>query len=113
MGVHIEVQNKDEVMQIKSRELQLESVKKLNDITPVVESINDVDLVQIESSTSEIKDIVVNNLEDQPDLQDITNDISKMNKSISSLKGQITKLSKSIGDLSQNIEKMSKEMGDD
>ena len=77
MGEYIEVQEEQEVMQIRSRELQLESVEKLNDIVPVIENIDNVDLNKIE-------------------LDDILESIDKLNKNISSLKGQITKLSKKL-----------------
>ena len=96
MAIHIEGQYRDEVIQIKSRELQMDNTQKLNEIIPVVESINDVNLSQIELDTSEIKDIVSQNLEDQVNLDDINNSVDKLNKSISTLKGQITKLSNKI-----------------
>lgn len=99
MGTHIEVQHKDEVMQIRSRELQLENTKKLNNIIPVVEEINNVNLSQIESNTSEIKDIVSQNLEEQTNLDDINDTVNKLNKNVSTIKGQFTKLSKKVDEL--------------
>lgn len=96
MGVQIEVQDHTEVMQIKSRELQLENTEKLNNLTPIVESIGDVNLSQIESDASDIKNIVVQNLDEQTDLDEIHESIEKINKNISILKGQITKTSKKI-----------------
>ena len=101
MGAHLEVQNEQEVMQIRSRELQLENTEKLDNIIPIVETINDVDLNQIEASTSEIKEIVATNLEGQPNLEILLEEIRKANKSISSMKGQITKLSKEVKELSK------------
>ena len=82
MGIHLEVQNEQEVIQLRSRELQLENTEKLENIMPIVETINEVDLNKIETSTSEIKNIVSSNLEDQPDLQDILKEIQKINKII-------------------------------
>lgn len=96
MGVQIEVQDHTEVMQIKSRELQLENTEKLNNLTPIVESIGDVNLSQIESDASDIKNIVVQNLDEQTDLDEIHESIEKINKNISILKGQVTKTSKKI-----------------
>lgn len=96
MGEYIEVQEEQEVMQIRSRELQLESVEKLNDIVPVIENIDNVDLNKIELDTSEIKSMIVTNLDEQANLDDILESIDKLNKNISSLKGQITKLSKKL-----------------
>lgn len=96
MGVQIEVQDHTEVMQIKSRELQLENTEKLNNLTPIVENIGDVNLSQIESDASDIKNIVIQNLDEQTDLDEIHESIEKINKSISILKGQVTKTSKKI-----------------
>ncbi len=100
MGEYIEVQEHEEVMQIRSRELQLDSVEKLDNIAPIIENMDGVDLGQIESDTSEIKNMIVTNLDDQANLDDILDSVDKLNKNISSLKGQITKLSKKL----ENIE---------
>ena len=96
MGVQIEVQDHTEVMQIKSRELQLENTEKLNNLTPIVEGIGDVNLSQIESDASDIKNIVIQNLDEQTDLDEIHESIERINKNISTLKGQVTKTSKKI-----------------
>lgn len=109
MGKHIEVQEHREVMEIKSRELQRENTEKLNDIIPVVQAIDNVDLNQIESNTSEIKDIVAQNLEEQPNLEEVTEGIEKLSKSISSMKSQITKLSKTINELNKALEESNNE----
>lgn len=103
MAVHLEVQDEQEVMQLRSRELQIENTNKLESIIPIVETINDVDLNKIETSTSEIKNIVSNNLEDQPDLQDILAEIQKINKNIGTVKSQITKLSKEVKEISKKV----------
>lgn len=101
MGAHLEVQDEQEVMQLRSRELQLENTEKLENIIPIVETINNVDLNQIETSTSEIKEMVSTNLEDQPNIEILLDEIKKANKNISIMKGQITKLSKEIKELSK------------
>lgn len=103
MGIHLEVQDEQEVIQLRSRELQLENTEKLENIMPIVETINEVDLNKIETSTSEIKNIVSSNLEDQPDLQDILNEIQKINKNIGTVKSQITKLSKEIKEIAKQV----------
>lgn len=105
MGVHIEVQNQEETMQIKSRELQMENTEKLNNILPVVENISDVNLVKIETDTSEIKNMVSQNLDEQIDLNDISDAIERINKNISGMKGQITKLSKKVDETLKSFEK--------
>lgn len=103
MGIHLEVQDEQEVIQLRSRELQLENTEKLENIMPIVETINEVDLNKIETSTSEIKNIVSSNLEDQPDLQDILKEIQKINKNISTVKSQITKLSKEVKEIAKQV----------
>lgn len=103
MGIHLEVQDEQEVMQLRSRELQLENTEKLENIMPIVETINEVDLNKIETSTSEIKNIVSSNLEDQPDLQDILKEIQKINKNIGTVKSQITKLSKEVKEIAKQV----------
>lgn len=103
MGIHLEVQNEQEVIQLRSRELQLENTEKLENIMPIVETINEVDLNKIEASTSEIKNIVSSNLEDQPDLQDILKEIQKINKNIGTVKSQVTKLSKEVKEVAKQV----------
>ena len=103
MGIHLEVQNEQDVIQLRSRELQLENTEKLENIMPIVETINEVDLNKIETSTSEIKNIVSSNLEDQPDLQDILEEIQKINKNIGTVKSQITKLSKEVKEIAKQV----------
>ncbi|MBR6515634.1 MAG: hypothetical protein IKT40_02135 [Bacilli bacterium] len=105
MGVQIEVQDHTEVMQIKSRELQLENTEKLNNLTPIVEGIGDVNLSQIESDASDIKNIVIQNLDEQTDLDEIHESIEKINKNISILKGQVTKVSKKIDQIIEILDK--------
>lgn len=105
MGVHLEVQDEREVIQLRSRELQMENTEKLDTLIPVVETINNVDLNKIENSTTEIKNIVSNNLEDQVDLDDILKEIQKVNKNVSSLKSQITKLNKKVEEIESKVKK--------
>lgn len=103
LAIHLETQNEQEVIQVRSREMQLESVQKLNDLIPVVNDMNEINLQQIESDTSQIKEIVNKNLEDQPDISELYDLISDLNKNLSNIKGQITKLSNKVTNLSNDI----------
>lgn len=103
MGIHIEAQYAEEVSQIKSRETQIENTKKLNNITPIIETLDDVNLSKIESDTSEIKDIVLQNLDEQTNLDDISQSLDQLNKNISTLKGQFTKLSNKIDETMKTL----------
>jgi len=109
MGVELEVQSEQEVMQVRSRELQQESVEKLNEIVPVVEDINNINFNQIENNTSEIKEIVSQNLVEQPDISELYEMMKDLTKGISSMKGQITKLSNKVTDLSNIASDLKKE----
>lgn len=103
MAIHLETQNEQEVIQVRSREIQLENTQKLNDIIPVINDIESADLQQIESNTSEIKDIVNKNLENQPDIVELYDLMNDLNKNLSNIKGQITKLSNKVTTLSNDI----------
>lgn len=96
MGVEIEAQNKSEVMQLKARELQQESVEKLNDIIPVVNDIENVDFQKIANDTSNIQDIVSQNLEDQVDLDKMYDAVITISKGITEIKKSNTRLSNAI-----------------
>ena len=103
----LEVQDKQEVMQVRSRELQLESVQKMNEeIIPVVENINNIDFEKIESDSAEIRDIVSQNLQEQPDLSELLEALNNVSKSISNMKDQITKVSNRITELSNTIDNL-------
>lgn len=107
MAIHFEAQEEQEVMQIRSRELQLDSVKKMEEeIVPVVENINDVNFNKIESDTNEIKDMVINNLDDQPDISELLETMKEVSKGISVMKGQITKVSNKVTELSNSVEEL-------
>lgn len=109
MAEFLETQDEQEVLQVKSRELQLENTEKLNDILPVVENFNQVNLSQIEADTSDIKDIVTKNLDDQPDFTEVLDAVDKVSKSMSSLKGQITKLTKTITEMNEKLNEVDKD----
>lgn len=99
MGVEIEGQSESEVKQIRSRELQLESVDKLNNMIPIVNTLDNIDLEKVESQTTEIKNIVSQNLEDQPNIEDIMEKISVLSKEVKGLKKSTTQLKKTLTDL--------------
>lgn len=104
MGKHTEAQFENEFMMVKARELQLENTKKLNDVLPVINTLDEVNLSKIENDTDAIKNIVSDNLDNQIDLDDINAKIEKVDKSLSAVKGQVTKLSKKIDKVLKIIE---------
>lgn len=104
MGKHTEAQFENEFMMVKARELQLENTKKLNDVLPVINTLDEVNLSKIENDTDAIKTIVSDNLDNQIDLDDINAKIEKVDKSLSAVKGQVTKLSKKIDKVLKIIE---------
>lgn len=104
MAVHFEAQEEEEVVQIRSRELQLESIEKMEKMVPVVENIDSINFDKIESNTNEIKNMVTNNLEQQPDISELYNMIEDLSKNLSTIKGQITKVSNKITELSNSID---------
>ena len=106
MAIHIEAQEEQEVMQIRSRELQLESIQKMEEMVPIVDNINNIDFNQMESNTNEIKDMVTNNLESQPDISELLMTIKELSKNISTMKGQITKVSNKITELSNSVDEI-------
>lgn len=106
MGVHIEAQDNSEVIQIRSRELQLENTEKLEQIIPVVDTISDVDLPNMESDTKEIKKMIIDNIDNQTNLDDIANALDKTTKSITELKKSMTRLSNSIKEMNEKLEKL-------
>lgn len=111
MGQYIETQDTNELIQIRSRELQLENTEKLNQIIPIAESIQDIDLPNIASDTSEIKNIVQQNLDEQIDLDDINSNINKVNTNLSSLKASVTKLTKTVNVIEKKLEQMEENNG--
>lgn len=99
MPVHIEAQSAEDVKQLRSRELQMESVEKLNNIIPVVNTLDNVDLEKVESQTTEIKEIVSQNLEEQPDLTEIKKQLDSLTKEMKNFKKSITQLKKTLTEL--------------
>lgn len=105
MGVHIEAQDNNEVMHVRSRELQLENTQKLKQMEPIVQTLENVDLQFIENTTNDIKDMIVTNIDDQVDLNEIANTLEKVAKSQTELKKSITRLNNTMKDVIDQLNK--------
>lgn len=112
MAVHIEAQENEEVMQIRSRELQLENTERLDQMVPIVETIGEVNLQQLESNTQDIKDMVTTNLDEQVDLNDLMESMNKLVKGITELKKSNTRLQNSVKDLEARIVELGENKND-
>ena len=107
MGVHTEAQDEEVLKQIRARETQMDNIEKLNNITEVVDNIN---LDGIESTTNEIRMMVTDNLEVQPNLDELLDSINKVAKGVSDIKRNQTNLNKKINDIQSSIDEIT---GDD
>ena len=110
MAVHIETQSEAEVQQIRSRELQLENVNKLNQIMPIVDNMVDVNLSQIESDTSDIKYMIEQNLDTQVDLDKIYEAMINVTKGLTEIKKANTRLSNAIKDTQEQIKTIQEQL---
>ena len=100
MGFEIEGQNHKEYQEIKSRENQMENISKINQVIDMVDNINMDDIIQ---DTTTIKNIVVENLENQTNLDDVIDVINKVSKGITDIKRSQTNLNKKIKELEEKI----------
>lgn len=100
MGVEMEVQSLDEKRNVRTRERQRESIKKLNEVTDMVDNIN---IDGIESNTQEIKDMVENNLENQTDIDDIYETVNKIAQGITDIKRSQTNLNKKLNEIQEKV----------
>lgn len=100
MGVEFEAQTLEEKRQVRTRELQKESIEQLNQVTDMV---NDISFDNIESDTQMIKEVVVNNLENQVNNDDIYDKLDKIARSLSDVKRNQTNLTKKINDIQDKI----------
>lgn len=100
MGVEFEAQTLEEKRQVRTRELQQESIEQLNQVTNMV---NDISFDNIESDTQMIKEVVVNNLENQVNNDDIYDKLDKIARSLSDVKRNQTNLTKKINDIQDKI----------
>lgn len=110
MPVHIEAQSEEEVRQVRSRELQLESVEKLNNMIPIVNTLDNVDLEKVEKQTDEIKEIVNQNLEEQPNIEEITKQINALTKEVKNLKKSATQLKKTLSELKKILKEINEKI---
>lgn len=111
MGVHIEAQTNEEVNQIKTRELQQRNMRKLDNMIPVVENLENIDLGSIEENTHQIKRMVTNNLEDQTDLDkiakkidDIDKTVQEMKKNMNTIKNKNNQIAKELKEINKKLE---------
>ena len=100
MGVEIEGQTPEEVEHIRTREVQQENMKKLSKVTDMVDNIN---IDGIESDTKAIRHMVTNNLENQTDLDDLSNTLDKVVQGITDIKRSQTNLNKKINEIQDKI----------
>lgn len=100
MGVEIEAQNESEVRQIKARETQLENMERLNNLT---ETINDINIDNIEYTTNDIKDLLVTNLDEQTNLDDIFDAVKDIAKEVSSIKKSQTNVVKKVNSIEKQM----------
>lgn len=100
MGVEFEAQTLEEKRQVRTRELQQESIEQLNQVTDMV---NDISFDNIESDTQMIKEVVVKNLENQVNNDDIYDKLDKIARSLSDVKRNQTNLTKKINDIQDKI----------
>lgn len=110
MPVHIEAQSEEEVRQVRSRELQLESVEKLNNMIPIVNTLDNVDLEKVERQTDQIKEIVNQNLEEQPNIEEITKQINALTKEVKNLKKSATQLKKTLSELKKILKEINEKI---
>lgn len=103
MAVHIEAQDENVLKQVRARETQLDNMKKLDNITEVVDNIN---IDGIESTTNDIRAMVETNLEAQPNLDEILNSINKVAQGISDIKRNQTNLNKKINNIQETIDEI-------
>lgn len=100
MGVEFEPQTLEEKKQIRTREIQRESVDKLDQVTDLIDNIG---FDNIESDTQLIKEVVVNNLENQANNDDIYEKLEKISQGISDVKRSQTNLNKKINEIQEQI----------
>lgn len=100
MAIEMEGQTPEEHQQIKTREIQKESVEKLEAVTDMVDNFN-IDI--IESDTQVIKDIVMSNLEEQTNIDDVAEALNKVVQGITDIKRSQTNLNKKINEIQKQI----------
>lgn len=100
MGIEMEGQNSNDVKHIRTREIQQENINKLQELGDMVENIN---IDGVESDTKTIKNIVMNNLENQTNLDDMSETLDKISQGIADIKRSQTNLNKKINEIQKQV----------
>lgn len=100
MGIEMEGQSSNDVKHIRTREVQQENINKLQELGDMVENIN---IDGVESDTKTIKNIVMNNLENQTNLDDMSEALDKISQGIADIKRSQTNLNKKINEIQKQV----------
>ena len=100
MAIEMEGQSQRETQEIRTREIQQENMKKLNLVNDMV---NNISLDGIETNTEIIKDVVLNNIESETNLDELSEQINKISQGISDIKRSQTNLNKKINDIQEKV----------
>lgn len=96
----MEGQDSNDVKHIRTREIQQENINKLQELGDMVENIN---IDGVESDTKTIKNIVMNNLENQTNLDDMSEALDKISQGIADIKRSQTNLNKKINEIQKQV----------
>ena len=110
MGVHIEAQTDNEFKQIKARELQQENLAKLDRMVPVVENLENINLDVVENNTQAIKNVVMENLENQPNIDEVMEKIDGIEKKVQAIKKNITEIKKKNTQINKELKEINKKL---
>lgn len=100
MAIEMEGQSQKETQEIRTREIQQENMEKLNTVNDMV---NEISLDGIETDTKIIKDVVLNNIESETNLDELSEQINKISQGISDIKRSQTNLNKKIKDIQDKV----------
>lgn len=100
MAIEMEGQSQKETEAIRTREIQQENMEKLNLVNDMIDNIS---LDGIETNTEIIKDVVLNNIESETNLDELSEQISKISQGISDIKRSQTNLNKKINDIQEKV----------
>lgn len=100
MAIEMEGQSLEETRNVRTRERQKNSIEKLNQVTDMVDNIN---IDGIESDTQTIKNVVLNNLENQTNIDDIYETVTKIAQGISDIKRNQTNMNKKINEIQDKV----------
>lgn len=100
MAIEMEGQSQRETQEIRTREIQQENMEKLNLVNDMV---NDISLDGIETNTEIIKEVVLNNIKSETNLDELSEQINKISQGISDIKRSQTNLNKKINDIQEKV----------